>query len=78
MPKVKWRPLPILVVVLLWAFAVSSYAQGVDIVGSVEVRGNKRVVDSTILYYIKTKKGEPLSRSQVRKDIEQIYNLGQF
>ena len=62
----------------MWVFAVSSYAQGVDIVGSVQVRGNKRVVDSTILYYIKTKKGEPLSRSQVRRDIEQIYSLGQF
>ena len=70
--------LPIFVVVLLWVLAVSSYAQGVDIVGSVQVRGNKRVVDSTILYYIKTKKGEPLSRSQVRRDIEQIYSLGQF
>ena len=72
------RPLPILVVLLLWVFAASSYAQGVDIVGSIQVRGNKRVVDSTILYYIKTKKGEPISRSQIRKDIEQIYSLGQF
>lgn len=33
---------------------------------------------STILYYIKTKIGEPLSSSLVRKDIEQIYSLGQF
>ncbi len=70
--------MPILVVLLLWVFAASSYAQGVDIVGSIQVRGNKRVVDSTILYYIKTKKGEPISRSQIRKDIEQIYSLGQF
>ncbi|HJO57367.1 MAG TPA: outer membrane protein assembly factor BamA, partial [Nitrospinaceae bacterium] len=65
-------------VLLLWAFVVSSHAQSMDLVGSVQVRGNKRVVDSTILYYIKTKKGEPLSRSQVRRDIEQIYSLGQF
>jgi outer membrane protein insertion porin family len=78
MSKVNRRPLPILVVLLLWVFAASSYAQGVDIVGSIQVRGNKRVVDSTILYYIKTKKGEPISRSQIRKDIEQIYSLGQF
>ena len=77
-PKVNRRYVPVLVVLLLCAFAVSSHAQSMDLVGSIQVRGNKRVVDSTILYYIKTKKGEPISRSQIRKDIEQIYNLGQF
>ena len=77
-PKVNRRYVPVLVVLLLCAFAVSSHAQSMDLVGSVQVRGNKRVVDSTILYYIKTKKGKPISRSRIRKDIEQIYNLGQF
>jgi len=54
------------------------YAQNEDLVGSVKVEGNKRVETSTLLYYIKTRKGEPLSRSQISKDVEQIYGLGQF
>ncbi|MCH8157525.1 MAG: outer membrane protein assembly factor BamA, partial [Nitrospinae bacterium] len=70
--------LPLFVVFLLWAFSVTVHAQSTDIVSSITVQGNKRVDDSTILYYIKTKKGEPLSRQQIRKDIEQIYSLGQF
>jgi outer membrane protein insertion porin family len=78
MPKVNRGFLPILVVLLLWVFAASSHAQSMDLVGSIQVQGNKRVVDSTILYYIKTKKGEPISRNQIREDIEQIYGLGQF
>ncbi len=53
-------------------------AQTGDIVKSVEVRGNSRVSDSTILYYINTAVGKPLSRNQIRSDIEQIYSLGQF
>ncbi len=53
-------------------------AQTGDIVKSIEVRGNSRVSDSTILYYISTEIGKPLSRNQIRSDIEQIYSLGQF
>jgi outer membrane protein insertion porin family len=53
-------------------------AQSVDIVKSVEIRGNNRVSSPTILYYINTEKGKPLSRNQIRSDIEQIYSLGQF
>jgi len=55
-----------------------THAQNEDLVGSVKVEGNKRVETSTLLYYIKTRKGEPLSRSQIRKDDEDIYGLGQF
>jgi len=54
------------------------YAQEGEIVQSIKVQGNKRVDDSTILYYIKTEVGKPLSRMQIRKDIEEIYDLGQF
>ncbi len=58
--------------------AAPATAQEGQIVQSIEVRGNKRVDDSTILYYIKTEVGEPLSRIKIRKDIEQIYSLDQF
>ena len=59
-------------------FSVLGFAQEGEIVQSLRVQGNKRVDDSTILYYIKTEVGNPLSRLQIRKDIEQIYDLGQF
>ncbi|MCL0046032.1 outer membrane protein assembly factor BamA, partial [Nitrospinaceae bacterium] len=55
-----------------------AHAQNEDLVGSVKIEGNKRVETSTLLYYIKTRKGEPLSRSQISKDVKQIYDLGQF
>ena len=54
------------------------YAQTEELVGSVKVEGNKRVDTSTLLFYIKTRKGEALSRKQIGKDIEKIYGLGQF
>ncbi len=76
----KFRQIFLLIslVILVFAFAPETHAQDGGLVGSVKIQGNKRVDDSTILYYIKTREGEPLSRNQIRKDIEQIYNLGQF
>ena len=47
-------------------------------VSAIKIQGNKRVDSSTIFYYIKTGVGKPLSRTLIRKDIEQIYSLGQF
>jgi len=47
-------------------------------VSAIKIQGNKRVDSSTIFYYIKTEVGNPLSWSLIRKDIEQIYSLGQF
>ena len=54
------------------------YAQTEELVGSVKIEGNKRVDTSTLLFYIKTRKGEALSRKKIGKDIEKIYGLGQF
>ncbi|MCH6579504.1 MAG: outer membrane protein assembly factor BamA, partial [Nitrospinae bacterium] len=47
-------------------------------VSAIHIQGNQRVDSSTIFYYIKTEVGKPLSRSIIRKDIKQIYSLGQF
>ena len=63
---------------LMPAMAPHVHAQSEGLVGSIKIEGNKRVETSTLLYYIKTREGEPLSRSQISKDIEQIYDLGQF
>ena len=56
---------------------LASAQEGEDI-QSVKVKGNKRIDESTILYYIKSKPGTVLSKKQIREDIEQVYSLGQF
>lgn len=47
-------------------------------VKSIDIRGNKRVDKDTILFYIKSKKGERYSSSKVNEDIKAIYSIGQF
>lgn len=66
----------VVLVFLLWVPLVS--AQEGEVIQSLEIVGNKRIDESTILYYIKSKPGSVLSKSQIRKDIEQIFSLGQF
>ncbi|MDA0691885.1 MAG: outer membrane protein assembly factor BamA [Nitrospinae bacterium] len=78
MTKVSRFFLSILVVQFFLLFPALGFAQEGEIVQSLSIQGNKRVDDSTVLYYIKTEIGKPLSRQQIRKDIEQIYDLGQF
>jgi len=69
---------------LLWVltaallFALPAWAEEGDIVQAIKIVGNKRVHESNIRYYIQTKVGEPLSRTQVREDIEKIYKMGHF
>ncbi|MFQ5716900.1 MAG: outer membrane protein assembly factor BamA [Nitrospinales bacterium] len=63
---------------ILFCAALPAHAQEGEIVRSIKVQGNQRIGSSTILYYVKTKVGEPLVRNQIRQDIEQIYGLGQF
>lgn len=61
---------------LIWVPALS--AQEGRIIESLKIIGNKRIDESTILYYIKSKPGTVLRKLQIRKDIEQIFSLGQF
>ena len=66
-------------ILALWSFMASHvFAQNESIVSSIKIEGNKRVDNSTFLYYIKTQTGEPLSRIQISQDIEQLHSLGQF
>ena len=53
-------------------------AQEGEVIQSLAINGNKRIDESTILYYIRSKPGTVLSKLQIRKDIEQIFSLGQF
>ena len=68
----------ILIGVILLVTAPLLSAQEGENIQSVKVVGNKRIDESTILYYIKSKPGTSLSKRQIREDIEQIYSLGQF
>jgi len=78
-PFRRWRALLYLVFFFMGLLASPLYAQDEGAtVSAIKIQGNKRVDSSTIFYYIKTEVGKPLSRSLIRKDIEQIYSLGQF
>ena len=59
-------------------YVLPLFAQEGEVIESLKIVGNKRIDESTILYYIKSKPGTILSKSQIRKDIEQIFSLGQF
>ena len=62
----------------LLAFIPFTSAQEGESIQSVRVVGNKRIAESTILYYIKSKPGTVLSKKNISDDIEQVYSLGQF
>ncbi|MBI5186779.1 MAG: outer membrane protein assembly factor BamA [Nitrospinae bacterium] len=47
-------------------------------VTEVKIVGNKRINESTIIYYIHSKVGEFFSYKTVREDIQRIYDLGHF
>ena len=68
----------ILIGVILLVTAPLLSAQEGENIQSVKVVGNKRIDESTMLYYINAKPGTSLSKRQIREDIEQIYSLGQF
>jgi outer membrane protein insertion porin family len=64
--------------VFIFVSAPRVFAEEGDVIDAVKIVGNKRINESTILYYIKSKPGTVLSKFQIRKDIEQIFSLGQF
>ncbi len=80
-PAPFWRGLAELCLTLCllvtWCSPLMAQQEGAT-VSAIQIQGNHRVDSSTIFYYIKTEVGKPLSRPIIRKDIEQIYSLGQF
>ncbi len=86
-PSAIWGRLPVpclfLLFLLIWCSPAQAQFSGISpredaTVRAIEVRGNDRIDQGTILYYIRTKVGEALRAPVVRRDIEQIYSLGQF
>lgn len=47
-------------------------------VKAVLVEGNERVAESTILFHVKTRAGDPFSVYTIREDLKKIYGLGYF
>ena len=78
-PFRRWQVLLYLLFFFMGLLGSPLYAQDEGAtVSAIKIQGNKRVDSSTIFYYIKTEVGKLLSRALIRKDIEQIYSLGQF
>ena len=63
-------------ILIIWTTPL--IAQEGEVIESLKIIGNKRIDESTILYYIQSKPGTVLSKEKIRKDIEQIFSLGQF
>ncbi len=62
---------------LLWPDGAAAQTPPLP-VKSIEVRGNRRVEESTIRFYIATRAGDRFSVSKLRRDIKKIYDLGFF
>jgi outer membrane protein insertion porin family len=74
--KIKKTFLAVLAFVI--TMTTTLYAQEGLPIHEIKIKGNKRIGTPTIAYYIKSEVGQPLSKVQIRKDIEQIYSLNQF
>jgi len=74
-----FHPIFVAIVAIVFLFCAPPLsAQEGEIIESLKIVGNKRIDESTILYYIQSKPGTVLSKATIRKDIEQIFSLGQF
>lgn len=50
----------------------------VPLIKLIEVRGNKRIDTSTVLFYLQLHEGAPFSIPKIREDIKTLYGLGFF
>lgn len=62
----------------LIAFAFPAAAQEAPVVNTIEVRGLKRIDESSVRAKISHDTGEPLSSGKVTSDIQEIYAMGYF
>ena len=57
---------------------ISESAEGVPIIKSIEIKGNKKIETETIQSKIKNTVGIPFSQEAVQQDIKSLYGLGYF
>ena len=62
----------------LFLSAVVGSASAATDITSIEVEGNSRIEDSTVLLQVGSEIGKPVSSSQVEEDIKNIYRTGFF
>lgn len=56
----------------------TSSAANSPLIKSVDVKGSKKISENTIYTKIKSKVGDPLSKSAIQDDIKRIYRIGYF
>jgi|DewCreStandDraft_1066081.scaffolds.fasta_scaffold00938_26 outer membrane protein insertion porin family len=52
--------------------------EGVPIVRSLVIQGNRRIPDSAIRFHLRTKVGEPFDPRRIEQDVRALYALGAF
>ena len=78
MPKFRTLQLVLILAFLILGWSTFIEAKEGGTIHAVIIQGNQRISKETILYYIKTKAGQPLSRNIIRRDIQEIHALGHF
>src|SRR5438093_457576 len=69
----------LLLVGLSTAFFTSSIlAQRTKLVETLELLGNRRLIQEEILRYIKTRPGQEYNEKQAQEDLQSLLRLGQF
>ncbi len=63
--------------VLFIILFVSSYGIAQEI-RSIEIKGNRKIEADAIIESIESQKGSSLDRSKIRRDIQEIFNMGYF
>lgn len=68
-----------LLLCLIFTFTLGHlYAQELPIVNSIEIRGLKRIEESSVKTKITQKLGEPISQEKTNEDIKNIFKMGYF
>ncbi len=60
------------------ALAIGKVFVRKEIIGRIDVAGNKRIEKEAILARIKSREGEPFSRERIEEDLKAIYGMGYF
>ncbi|MFW6237930.1 MAG: POTRA domain-containing protein [Halanaerobiales bacterium] len=67
-----------LTVVIIVAGSISLMAQSEEIVGGIEIRGNKNISEEEIREKISLEPGDALGREQLQEDRLSIFEMGYF
>jgi len=55
-----------------------AFAEKAPLITSIEIKGNRRISEETILSKIKSKEGTLLSKDTIQEDIKRLYKIGYF